>query len=140
MVDDNKQVCVRINQEVFGKGRIELAEELLTPDFIEHEGPPGTPRGPEAVKRSVQWLRSGLDDISYDVEDVFGEGDRVALHVTMHATHAREFMGHAPTGKRFSAKQIHIFRMAGGQIAEHWAARDDLGMVRQLGLTPTRPV
>jgi predicted ester cyclase len=132
MNDIDKQVCLRINQEVFGQGRIELADELLTPDFLEHEGPPGTPRGPEAVKRTVKWLQSGLDDISYDVEDLFGEGDRVALRVTMHATHAREFMGRPATAKRFSAKQIHIFRMAGGRIAEHWAARDDLGMMRQL--------
>ena len=132
MSDADKQLCVRINQEVFGQGRIELADELLAPDFLEHEAPPGTPRGPEAVRRTVKWLRSGLDDIAYDVEDVFGEGDRVALRVTMHATHAREFMGHPPTGKRFSAKQIHIFRLAGGRIAEHWAARDDLGMMRQL--------
>jgi steroid delta-isomerase-like uncharacterized protein len=132
MDETGKQVCLRVNQEVFGQGRVDLADELLTPDFIEHEGPPGTPRGPEAVKRTVQWLRSGLDDIAYDVEDVFGEGDRVALRVTMHATHAREFMGRPATGKRFSAKQIHIFRMAGGRIAEHWAARDDLGMMRQI--------
>jgi steroid delta-isomerase-like uncharacterized protein len=133
MSEANKQVCLRVNQEVFGQGRVELADELLTPDFVEHEGPPGaTQRGPEAVKRTVQWLRSAFDDISYDVEDLFGDGDRVALRVTMHGTHAREFMGQPATGKRFSVKQIHIFRMADGRVAEHWAARDDLGMMRQL--------
>jgi steroid delta-isomerase-like uncharacterized protein len=133
MTEADKQVCVRVNQEVFGAGRLELADELLGADFLEHEAPPDSPRGPEAVKRTVRWLRSGLDDITYDVEDVFGEGDRVALRVTMHATHAREFMGRPATGRRFSAKQIHIFRVADGKVAEHWAARDDLGMVRQLG-------
>src|SRR5215212_6557952 len=109
MTEADKQVCVRVNQEVFGAGKLDLADELVASDFVEHEAPPDSPRGPEVVKRTAGWLHSGLDDISYDVEDVFGEGDRVALRVTMHATHARDFMGHAPTGRRFSAKQIHVF-------------------------------
>ncbi|HNA99525.1 MAG TPA: ester cyclase [Marmoricola sp.] len=39
-----------------------------------------------------------------------------------------------PTGRRFEAKQMHIIRVANGQIAEHWGVRDDAGMMRQLGL------
>jgi hypothetical protein len=31
---------------------------------------------------------------------------------------------------------MHWFRAANGKVAEHWAVRDDLGMLRQLGLTP----
>ena len=133
MADANVEVCRRVNQEVFGAGRLELAEELIAPDFVDHEAAPDAPRGPESVKQTVRWLGSGLDDVSYDVEDAFGSDDRVALRVTMHATHAREFMGRPGSGRRFSAKQIHIFRVADGKVAEHWAARDDLGMARQLG-------
>jgi hypothetical protein len=36
-------------------------------------------------------------------------------------------------GKPYSVKHIHIFRIAGGLIAEHWAARDDLALLLQLG-------
>ena len=133
MSAENVDLCVRVNQEVFGTGRLELADEMIAPDFLDHESPADSPRGPESVKQTVRWLGSGLDDISYDLDDAFGSGDRVALRVTMHATHAREFMGRPGTGRRFSAKQIHIFRVADGKVAEHWAARDDLGMARQLG-------
>jgi steroid delta-isomerase-like uncharacterized protein len=135
MPSASTELCIRVNQEVFGAGRLELADELLAPDFLDHEAPPDAPRGPESVKQTVRWLAAGLDDISYDVEDAFGEGDRVALRVTMHATHARDFMGRPPTGRRFSARQVHIFRVSDGRVAEHWAVRDDLGMARQLGFT-----
>jgi steroid delta-isomerase-like uncharacterized protein len=130
---DSAELCVRVNQELFGAGRLELADELIAPDFLNHEAPPDAPRGPESVKQTVRWLASGLDDISYDVEDVFAAGDRVALRVTMNATQAREFMGRPASGRSFSTRQIHIFRVADGKVAEHWAARDDLGMARQLG-------
>jgi predicted ester cyclase len=31
---------------------------------------------------------------------------------------------------------VHIYRVAGGKICEHWAVRDDLGMLQQLGVMP----
>ena len=36
-------------------------------------------------------------------------------------------------GKRFSVEHIHIYRLSDGRIAEHWVARDDLGMMQQIG-------
>ena len=44
--------------------------------------------------------------------------------------------GIAPTRERFAVQQVHWFRVAEGKVAEHWAVRDDLGMMRQLGITP----
>jgi predicted ester cyclase len=47
-------------------------------------------------------------------------------------------MGIAPTGKRFAAQQSHWFRVVDGRLAEqHWVVRDDLGMLRQLGIMPS---
>jgi len=110
-----------------------LWSPLAAADFFDHEAPEGAPTGPDCAKATVRWLYGALDDLQYEVEDAFGEGDRVALRVTLHATHAREFMGRPGTGRRFSMRQIHIFRVADGKVAEHWANRDDLGMMRQLG-------
>ena len=52
----------------------------------------------------------------------------------MSAVHNGEFMGRPATGKAFATEHIHLFRMEDGRVAEHWAVRDDLGMMRQLGL------
>jgi predicted ester cyclase len=43
-------------------------------------------------------------------------------------------VGAAPTGKSFEVSHIHWQTLQGGQIVEHYANRDDLGMLRQLGL------
>lgn len=45
-------------------------------------------------------------------------------------------MGIAPTGKRVAAQQSHWFRVVNGTIVEHWAVRDDLGMLQQPGVIP----
>jgi predicted ester cyclase len=43
-------------------------------------------------------------------------------------------VGTPPTGKRFEVMHVHWYRLRDGQTVEHWANRDDLGMLRQLGL------
>jgi steroid delta-isomerase-like uncharacterized protein len=135
-------LCVRAQTELFGAGRLELAGELIAPGCVDHglqTGPPAAGRdpgrGPEAIRSVVRWLRGAFPDLAYDVEDVFGDSDRVALRCTTRGTHTGEFLGHAPTGRSFSVQQIHIFRIEDGRIAEHWACRDDVAMLRQLGLT-----
>jgi len=132
-ITSNKELCVRAQQELFGAARLELADELISADFVDHEAPEGFPAGPESAKSTVRWLHGAFDDMHYEVEDVFSEGDRVALRATFSAIHTGEFMGRPATGKPFSASQTHLFRVEDGKIAEHWANRDDAGMMRQLG-------
>ena len=82
------------------------------------------------------WMLSVFPDHRFDVEGVAAEGETVAVLGTMVATHEGELMGIQPTGKRVSARQSHWFRVVDGKITEPWAVRDDLGMLRQLGVVP----
>jgi predicted ester cyclase len=100
---------------------------------IDHGGPPNGTRRREALKGTISWIHSGLDDVSYEVKDALQCGEKVVLRCTMRGTNTREWMGHAPTGRSFVVDHIHLCRLEGGRIAEHWGARDDLGMPRQLG-------
>ncbi len=139
----NVDVCIRAQIELFGAGKMELADELVSAACIDHgadtgptdrTGMPAAPRGPEGIRGVVGWLRGAFPDLEYTVDDAFGAGDRVALRCTARGTHRGEFLGHAPTGRRFAVQQIHLFRLDDGRITEHWACRDDVGMMHQLGL------
>jgi hypothetical protein len=132
-MNDNVTICLNLQTELFGNANLEAADEYIASDFLDHEAPPGDVRGPELAKSTVRWLHSGLDDITYEAVDAFGVDDRVVLRSLMSGTHAREIFGLPPTNRRFTVQQIHIFRLADGKVAEHWANRDDLGMMRQLG-------
>ena len=118
---------------MFGNARLELVDELTTPDVIDHgHGPDGT-RGREALKDTIRWIHSGLDDLVYEVKDAFASDDKVVMRCTVRGTNTRQWMGHEPTGKSFLVDHIHIYRLEGNRIAEHWATRDDLSMLQQLG-------
>lgn len=60
----------------------------------------------------------------------------VVIHGIREATwQAESFRGVAtPKGKRIAVELVHIFRIRDGEIIEHWAVRDDLGLMKQLGV------
>jgi steroid delta-isomerase-like uncharacterized protein len=127
-------LCVRAQRELFESGNVEVAGELLSDDFVDHAAPDGAPRGADGIKGIVRMLHGAFDDLRYEIDDVFEAGDRVAMRSRVSGVHNGDLFGHPPSGRSFESQQIHIFRVAGGRIAEHWATRDDLGMFRQLGL------
>jgi predicted ester cyclase len=132
--NSNIDVATRVQLEYYGTGRYDLAEQAVTADYVDHEAPPGTPPGPEGANAVLRWLRGAFNDISYEIEDAFGAGDRVAIRLTTRGTHTGEFMGKPATGRRFEFEAIHVYRIEDGRVAEHWAKRDDVALARQIGL------
>ena len=138
-MDPNASVGVveRFYREAFDGPNIEVADELLTADFVDHEAPPGVPPGPEGFKAFIRMVKAAFPDSAHEFKDIFAAGDRVAWRIEWRGTHTgAPFLGIPASGRPMVEKQVHIVRMAGGQIAEHWACRDDLGMFQQLGVIP----
>lgn len=68
----------------------------------------------------------------------------MVTRVTFRGTHLGEFMGVAPTGRQFAYTGIAVDRIADGKVVEGWHAADNLGLLRQLGVSvgpqaPSRP-
>ena len=126
----------RTYEELLNQGNVAIADELVTADFLNHEAPPGMNRGPESMRLLVRMLHTAFPDLHYTVEDVVVEGDTVAGRVTMRGTHLGPYMGIPPTGHSFQMAEMHFVRFRDGKGIEHWGTRDDLGMMRQLGVIP----
>ena len=135
---DNKRLMRRALAEIYESGDLDLADDLVHPAFVDHEpAHPDRPRGPESVKETVRSLHSTFGDLSFDVEQEIAEGDIVVQRATMSGRHTGPLAGREPTGKSFAVRHVYVWRVAAGQIAEHWGVRDDLGLLTQLGLLPT---
>jgi steroid delta-isomerase-like uncharacterized protein len=135
--EKNKVQYRRTFEEVFNQGNLALVDELVAPDFLNHEVPPGmNNRGPESTRQVVTMLRTAFPDLHFTIEDMVAEGDTVAGRVTMSGTHLGPFQGIAPTGRSFQQAHMHFVRFRDGKAIEHRAVRDDLGMMRQLGVIP----
>jgi predicted ester cyclase len=78
-------------------------------------------------------LHSTFEEVVIDVEDLIVAQDRVVARVRLTATHVGELEGIPATGRRVETEHVHIWRVAGQRLAEHWVVRDDLGTLLQLG-------
>ena len=137
--EQNKAVARRIPTEMYTQGNLSVADEVFAADYVEHHPlPPGFPTGREAVKRFVSGMRSAFPDLNYTVDDIFAEDDRVAVRLTGRGTHQGrwELLPLPPTGRTVSWTEMHICRMAGGQLVEHWPVIDQLALLQQLGAVP----
>ena len=139
-LEENKATARRWTEELWGHGDLKVADEIIAADYVRHDpGDPFPARGPEDVKRIVTMLRSMLPDFKIEVEAMVAEGDLVVSRYTATATDTVGYMGMPPTGKVVRTPAIQMFRFANGKIVESWAARDDLGTLRQLGHLPALP-
>jgi len=137
MSEHNKRLVRRALDETYAKGNLELANELVHPDFVDHEpAHPEQPSGPESVKQTARQLQGAFGGLRFEVEDEIAEGDKVVQLVTMSGRHTGPLMGHEPTGRQFAVRHIYIWRIADDKIVDHWGSRNDLGLLTQLGLGP----
>jgi len=139
--EQNKALARRWSEELWGRGHLAVADEILAPDYVRHDpGDPFPARGPEDVKRIVTMLRAMLPDLRIEIDAIIAEGDLVVTRYTSVATDTVGYMGHPPTGRTINTSAMQMFRFAGGRIVESWAVRDDLGVLRQLGMIQGPPL
>ena len=134
--EENKAVVLRYIEEVWNRHNLDAIDGLVSPDYLNHAASTEEYRSGGA-RRIWEWVLSVFPDHRFDVEDAAAEGETVAVRGTMVGTHEGVLMGIEPTGKRVAAQQSHWFRVVDRQLTEHWAVRDDLGMLRQLGVMPS---
>jgi predicted ester cyclase len=139
-VEDNTALVRRLYEEGINRHDAAGAAAFYAADSKNH----GRTVGRAGMQRVFEALFSVFPDFHYRIEDATAAGDRVVCKVTMTGTHRGQptlpevfsgmLTGVAPTGKRVEVLHFHSFRVRDGQIAEHAAVRDDLGMLLQLGL------
>lgn len=136
MSTDNETIVRRFFTDALSHADWDLLDTLVAADYREHEIVPGLPPVRDSLKQKYDLLRQGCPDLRFEVEELLASGDRVAARVTVRGTNTAPFLGHPATGRAFAADKLSIFRIAGGQIVEHWGVFDQMAMLVQLGLFP----
>ncbi len=99
---------------------------------------------PDPISKAslLEMLRSyevAFPDMRHDLQDVLPSGSYVTVRLVLYATHRGDYEGVPATGKPVTVAGIHILRVANGKVAEWWAAEDDLGLLRQIGMVIKPP-
>jgi steroid delta-isomerase-like uncharacterized protein len=109
--------------------------DFVSPDVEIHAatggGPPDT-RGVAELAAVFRSLRSVFPDLHVTVEDVVGEGDRVAMRWTARGTHEAEWGGVPATGRRVVFGGMDLYRFQYGKICEWWRNEDFSYLIEQL--------
>ena len=134
-----KAAARRTLEEIFPNADVAALNEVVHPDMVNHEAPPGVPQGLEGMTQSMRMLQAAFSDRRWEIHQAIAEGDTVVLHCTFSGRHTGPFIGLAPTNRPFAYRQIHIVRFQDGKGIEHWGVRDDLNFLRQVGALPSQP-
>ena len=86
------------------------------------------------MARLLQDTASAFPDFQVHVERwiVDADGETVVTEEVLEGTHAGEFGGLSPTGRRVRLRGCHITRVVGGRIVERVTYHDTAGVLRQL--------
>jgi predicted ester cyclase len=119
----NKALVRRLVAEVLNGGHLEVIDELYVPELA------------PAARRWIAPFRASFPDLDMEIVELIAEGDKVVGRFTCSATHQGDWLGQAPTGRRFErVDEVSIFRFRDGRIAHVWSLEDTLGRLKQLGL------
>jgi steroid delta-isomerase-like uncharacterized protein len=131
----HKALARRVFEEVLNGRNLDLLDEVVTPDYVEHNPLPGQRTGIDGIRDRYTMVLTAFDP-QFTVEDLVAEGDKVVLRWSQAGTHVGQFLGMPPTGRSYRTSGIEIWRVENGKLTEHWDVVDVFGQLQQLGLLP----
>ena len=137
MSDSDKALVRGIYDEVFSEGALDVIDEVVSPDAIDHAPPPfPVDDVREGLKQFTRLLRDAFPDLRVAVNDMVAEGDKVAVYYTVQGTYQGELMGIPASGNRVSVEGFDLIRVTDGICTEHWGVFDNGSLMEQMGAGP----
>jgi predicted ester cyclase len=134
-VEQNKAIIRRGFEEGINQNKAQVFDESIAASYVNHDMPAPVP-GPEGFKMVVGMFRAAFPDLHVTLEDVLGEGDKVATRGYFTGTHQGDFNGIPATGKQIKVAYSDIWRVENGKAVENWVLMDMIGLMQQLGVMP----
>lgn len=126
------EAAARAVFEAINSGELDVLDDLVTEDFVDHGSPFPLPPGPEGYRSILRFVHDVLQ-IRYVIEDLFSTGDRVVVRAVATGVGVDLVHGPGAAGASYSMATVHIYRTEGDRLAEHWGVRDELAARIQLG-------
>jgi predicted ester cyclase len=134
--EKNKDL-VRRQFQLISEGDAKGAAALYAPVSRNH--------GREVKREDIAQVLESLVTLQerFTINEIVAEGEWVACRAIVTGKHDAQpripvdsgiYSFVKPAGQPYTFQHMHLFKVVGGQIVEHWANRDDLGAARQLGL------
>ena len=109
-------------------------EDRYDADFTDHDPAAGQPAGPSGPAWFWEQFGKSFSNIERELIETIATPTRLITIMNLSGTHTGEFLGHAPTGKRFTVRNVQVLGFRDGKASDRWGSTDELGILQQLGL------
>ncbi len=134
----NKAIISRY-VEATNQGELDVLDNLVVPDYVEHDPVPGQKPGREGLKEAYTMFNTPFPDLAFIFDDVIAEGDLVVGRGVISGTHKAEFFGVPATGKKVHWTGTRLFRLNDLKVTDGWVNIDMMGLMQQMGVVPAPP-
>lgn len=120
------------------KGNIDVINEVLVPDLIDHQDyGPGFPPGRDGVVALEYALLDALPDMASEIQNIVAVGNQTWARIRTTGTFTGSYLGIPGTHKPIDIIVVESVRWTDdGRISEHWGVADRLGLLDDMGLIP----
>jgi predicted ester cyclase len=132
----NKDIVRQLFEEGLNRAQETVIERLVGAEYVDATGE----RGPNAFKQVMTRLHTAFPDLTYVIDDILGEGDRVAVRWHWTGTHRGPFRNIAPTERSLTNTGSAIFRVRDGKVVGAALETDRLGFLQSIGVVPPNEV
>ena len=122
----NEEASVLLVRRIFHEGSnvpnpASVTEEIFAPDFVCH-GPPGVNHSHDGGMAGPEhcMFQDAFTDVSFNIEEIGTEGDRVTCRFAARLLQVAEFQGVTPSGRPVSVSGSMTFRVEGNKVKEGW--------------------
>ena len=123
--------------EEIDKGNIDVLDELVAEDYMDHNPPPFPDLAPgrEGLKQAFRMFLKATPGY-HRIEEQIAEDDKVVTRMTSLGKHEGDLPGAPRTANDLKMTSITIHRIENGKLAEKWSDKDTLGFLQQIGVLP----
>ncbi len=134
-VEKNKATERRIYEEVWNKGNLEVIPELVSPDYVTRTAQREF-KGHKGYRDMVAMQRTNMPDLHFTIDEMVGEGDKVAYRIAGQGTYKGKLGDVDLTGKKFSWTQALFTEFKDGKVTKGVSTQDMLSIFQQAGVKP----
>jgi predicted ester cyclase len=127
--EENKTLARHLMEAVWKQGVLDVVDEILTPDFVDHSLLPGQASSREGYKQSAAEFYAAFSFADLTIEAQIAEGDMVVTRFSTRCIQRGEFLGVPPSGEVGTYSTIRINRIVGGKITDEWSEGSLLEML-----------
>lgn len=130
----NKNIVRQTHDEIWSKGNMALINELYSADYVGHWADGSETHGLDTLKETIKKSRTDVPDLTEKIEIIIAQGNWVVTYFHSSGTFSGIIGGIPYNNKKLSVKEMAIYKLIGGKIAEQWTVANNLLVMEQLGI------